>query len=227
MEDEKPSEIRRRKKAKALETMVATGRKTQYGHSAPTMDIQAVYAGVTVGWLAQAFNIDPITVKKRLADCPALERRKAGYIYELRIAARYLVKPVFDVEAYMKTMKIEELPTRLQETYWSAKVKRQNWEKEAGDLWSSEDVLDVMGSTFQTMKFTMQLWADNLDRMTGLSLEQRELLVKSVDTLQDEMYASLEEKAREKNTLSELEKYLTGEREEKAKQEDDDFDDVL
>jgi hypothetical protein len=169
---------------------------------APSMDMTDVFSGVTVGWLSKVFGMDPSDVKKRLADCPPLFKRKAGYVYSLPIAAKYLVKPVFDVQKYLSTMKASELPNGLQKDYWDAALKRQKWEENAGHLWRTEAVLEVLGEAFKTMKFSMQLWADNLERVTGLTEEQRKLLVGMVDGLQDELYQHMVQQARERSTPS-------------------------
>jgi hypothetical protein len=168
----------------------------------PSMDMTDVFSGVTVGWLSKVFGMDPSDVKKRLADCPPLHRRKAGYVYSLPIAAKYLVKPVFDVQKYLSTMKASELPNGLQKDYWDAALKRQKWEENAGQLWRTEAVLEVLGEAFKGVKFSMQLWADNLERVTGLTEEQRKLLVGMVDGLQDELYDNMVRRAQEKSTPS-------------------------
>jgi hypothetical protein len=165
-----------------------------------SFDLKDVHGGVTTAWLAQVFGMDPTTVKKRLADCPPLHRRKAGYTYDLKVAAQYLVKPVFNTHEYLKSMKPSELPSQLQAAYWDAALKRQKWEENAGQLWRTEAVLAVLAEAFQTIKFTMQLWADNLERVTGLTDEQRDVLVKAVDGLQDELHTALVRNAKEKST---------------------------
>jgi hypothetical protein len=187
-----PAERRRERRAAALDRLIARGRKTEEAYDNPDLNIQAVYSGVTVGWLSQVFHIDPTTVKRRLKDCPALHRRKNGFVYDLKVAAPYLLKPVFDVREYIKTMKPEELPTKLQDQYWSAMNKKLKWEERAGNLWRSEKVLQVFGEVFQTIKFSLQLWTDNLERATGLTSAQRTLLSGMVDGLQDEIYTKLQ-----------------------------------
>jgi Protein of unknown function (DUF1441) len=183
---------------RALADMVRRQRMEQNGEA--SFDLSDVHGGVTVAWLAQVFRMDPTTVKKRLADCPPLHSRKAGYTYDLKVAAQYLVKPVFNVHEYLKSMKPSELPAQLQASYWDAALKRQKWEENAGQLWRTEAVLGVLAEAFQTIKFTMQLWADNLERVTGLTDEQRDVLVKAVDGLQDELHEALVRNAKENAT---------------------------
>jgi hypothetical protein len=157
----------------------------------PSLHLQDVHAGVTVAWLSQVFGMDPTTVKKRLADCPPLQRRKAGFVYDVKTAAAFLVKPVFDVNKYLRGMKPSELPAQLQKEYWDAALKRQKWEELAGELWRTKHVMAVFSEVFLMMKSTMQLWSEDLERTTGLTQEQRVELVKLVDSLQNEIHQNL------------------------------------
>lgn len=154
-------------------------------------DVSQVLGGVTVSWLAQVFHMDPKTVKFRLKDAPALHHRKAGSIYDIKVAAQYLVKPVFDAGEYIKTMKPNELPVHLQDQYWSALSKRQKWEENAGHLWRTEKVVKVFGTVFQLIKGSMQLWGENIQRGTGLNKEQKAALRAQVDGLQAQIYKEL------------------------------------
>lgn len=186
--------------ARSLDSLV---RQNRMDRGDDTSMLEAdMHAGVTTGWLARVFGMDPSTVKKRLADCPPLQRRKAGYVYSLPQAAAYLVKPVFDVSEYLKTMRPSELPASLQKEYWDARLKRQRWEERAGELWRTDDVLDVLGEAFIAIKSSMQLWADNLERAVGLSDEQRRLLQGMVDGLQTELHAALVQMPKQRQTRS-------------------------
>ena len=81
----------------------ARGRKNDGKPEKLDMDIDRVNKGVTISWLAQAFGMNPVTVKARLRKCPPMQRLRTGYLYDFRMAAPYLVKPVFDVKEYLKT----------------------------------------------------------------------------------------------------------------------------
>jgi hypothetical protein len=195
-------------KAKALERLVSDSVPVAKGNMAKDRgfapDMRNAYAGVTVGWLSTVFDMNPETIKKRLKRCPILKYDKRTPVYELKRAAEYMVEPKFDVEEYMKTIRIEDLPVKLQETYWSAILKRQKYKLEAGDLWHTEDVMEVLGDTFQKIKFTIQLWADNIERETGLNEKQRTILLRNTDGLQDEIYKMLAEMSKNTKTKSVL-----------------------
>lgn len=168
----------------------------------PSLHVSDVHAGVTVGWLSQVFNMDPTSIKKRLADCPPLHRRKAGFVYDLKTAAPYLVKPVFDVNKYLRGMKPNELPPQLRKEYWDASLKQQAWEENAGDLWRTKNVLEVFSDTFLMMKSTMQLWTEDLERIDGLTSDQRATVVRLVDELQNEIHRNLVEMKARRRTPS-------------------------
>lgn len=162
--------------------------------------------GVTVGWLSNIFRMDPTTIKKKLRDCNPIQRRKAGYVYDLKNAAQYLVKPVFDVDQVMRQMKPSELPTHLQDAYWSAMRSKQKWEEEAGHLWRTERVMEVLGEVFQQIKFAVQLWPDHVRRAEGLTTAQRETLIQMGDALQADIHKRLMElpmKSRTESTREE------------------------
>lgn len=194
--------------------------------------VEDMMAGVTVSWLSQVFNMDPKTVKQKLADCPPLHRRKAGYVYALPVAAQYLVKPALSADQFMKSIKQADLPASMQQMFWDAALKRQKWEENAGQLWRTEKVREVLGSTFQTIKFTLQLWADTLERQIGLTQEQRDLLTKLVDELQAEIHKRLVADAKTKKVgtqRSELAE-MTGERDpemEAIREEENDWSDLV
>ncbi len=172
--------------------------------------------GVTVSFLAQVFHMDPAKVKRLLVNCPVKETRTRGtrqtqHLYDLAKAAAYLVEPIISTEELLSQIKKEDLPPAINTAFWDAQLKRQKWEENAGELWRTETIRSAIGNMFQTIKFTVQLWADTIERQTGLSEEQRDLLNELTDTLQQELYDSLRENAKQTMTgpqLSELDEIL-------------------
>lgn len=169
----------------------------------------AAIGGVTVAFLAQVFKMDHNKVKRKLVNCPVKARRTRGtmqvqHIYDLATAASYLVEPRIDPEDIIKSLRKEDLPPSISTAYWDAQLKRQKWEEQAGQLWRTEVISSVIGSMFQTIKFTIQLWADTLERQTGLSEQQRDLLNTLTDELQQQMFDALRENAKENMTKPQL-----------------------
>lgn len=217
-----------------LDKLIAKGRSLRDSHLGADMNVDAVKHGVTVNWLAQVFNMHAGVVKQRLADCPPLHRRSNGFVYDLKLATRYLVKPVVDVDAYIKTMKIEELPNKLQTEYWSAKQKRLDFERDAGHLWATDDFMVLVGKLFQLVRTRSRLWVDTMEKKTALTTEQRDFFSKQIDELLAAMIEDMKEVATTGATMSVLVKFLAEERQEEAREQamaaqtadadDDDFD---
>lgn len=179
--------------------------------------IAAVLAGVSISWLMQAFNMDRNTVKKKLAPLRPLRLGRGNSpIYHFAQAVSYLVKPQVDILQYVKSLQPKDLPPILQDALWSAKLKRQKWEENAGDLWRTEKVQQLLADTFKTMKTTIQLFAGNIASEVGLSAQQRKLLQDNLDGLQRDLHHALIEQARSSATLSQL-----------AEAEDEDPTDLL
>lgn len=165
-------------------------------------DTEAVENGVTVFWLAKHFGLQVSTVRQKLAGCPTVARKTSGHLYALKDAAAYLVKPKMDPETILRSMKAHELPPALQQNFWAAQVQRQKWEREAAELWHTADVLEGFSEVFKRIKFATQLWPDTIERMIGLTDEQRRLLIEQIDRLLDEIFQAIKDMAQEKSTAA-------------------------
>jgi len=147
------------------------------------MDWAKLRQGVTIAWLAGAFRMDPKTVKKRLAPLAPKSKGSNRPLYDLEMAASYLVKPRFDVGEYIRNMNPMELPPVLRKEFWDAENKRLNYEERAGELWATERVMAVFAEAFVQLKNQMQLWPDEVEREVGLTKEQHKALAARVDAL--------------------------------------------
>lgn len=184
--------------AAALERVIARGN----GADEPDPQPWDWANGVTANFLAKLFGLEVSTVRNRLSDCPTVGKKTSGALYRVVDAAPFLVKPRFDVEQTLKRMKPQDLPEQLREGYWSAQLKRQKWEREAGHLWRSEDVMAGYAEVFKRIKFHCQLWADTVQTQHGLTQPQRETLTRLVDVLQDEIYEGIVDMTKERATES-------------------------
>ena len=194
----KPVGRRQRRAAAKLEE---TRAKSAEG---PSVDLVGTRGGVSVHWLSQVFKMTPENVRRRLGDCPPVATYGKAMRYDVKAAAEYLVDPKIDLEKYLRDMKASDLPASLQKEIWDARLKRQKWEIQAGDLWHTNDVMAVLSSTFSIIKSSVQLWPDTVERQQGITDEQREILIKLGDSLQKEIHEGLVEAVKEKNTKSHL-----------------------
>lgn len=160
--------------------------------------------GVSLTWLAGFTRMDRKTVKKRLADCPAIARKSGSELYDPLLALSYLIKPRFDIRDYIKTMNPTELPPMLRKEFWDAENKRLKYQATAGELWPTESVLAVLAEAFKRIKQTTQVWADDVEREAGMPREQYVALIARVDALREDLYRTLVEMPKHQNTLSAL-----------------------
>jgi hypothetical protein len=170
-------------------------------------DPSHVRAGVSMTWLSTAFKMDLRTVKNRLGRLKPIGNGgpRNSAVYDFSDACTHLAKPPMDQFArYMRSMRVQDMPTHLQESYWGALRKKQIWEIAAGELWKTNDVLDVYGETFKTLKSTMQLWVDNLDTKGEMTQAQRDALTQMVDGLLKDLNEKLVEMPKLRKTGSSL-----------------------
>lgn len=153
----------------------------------------SLLGGVNVTWLATAFRIDNRTARKRLAGLKPIGFGGRGdEIYDFVDASMYLAPPQRDkFSRWISTLRTSDLPTQLQDSYWAAMRKRQIWEQNAGELWKTDDVAEVMGEVFKTIKSNIQLWVDNIDSNGDMPEDLRNKLQQMADGLQNEIYQSL------------------------------------
>lgn len=170
-----------------------------------TADVQSVVGGVSVPWLMKAFRMGRTTVERKLRGLEPIGKGKHGTpIYDLPEAASYLVNPRVKIEDYIKSIKPDQLPEKLREAYWSAKLKSQRWEEKAGHLWRTERVLERFSDILQSMRQKLQLIPDRVERASGLTNEQRAIVTAVVDDVQDEIYKELVTFAKTGKTPSQL-----------------------
>lgn len=162
--------------------------------------------GVNISWLATAFRIETKTARKRIAGLKPIGFGTRGEeIYDFLDAASYLAPPQRDKFArWIGTLRTSDLPTQLQDSYWAAMRKRQIWEQNAGELWKTDDVAELLGDVFKMLKSNMQLWTDNIDANGDLPGDQRDKLTQMVDGLQNDLYQSLVDLPMKRHTPSSL-----------------------
>lgn len=173
---------------------------------------------VTQNFLAQVFDMDPATVKKRL-----LRVKPIGYggtakqprpLYDFKVAVSYLVEPKIDLDAYIKSIDPSKLPNHINKFFWEAQRTKLKFMLEARQAWRSEDVLEVFGNVFMLIKDRVQLWAENMREFVKLDDEQFARFTQMTDDLQKELHEELITAPEGKSTPSlaaQIEQAETGE----------------
>lgn len=168
--------------------------------------VQRLYQPVSISFIAEVTGRDRKAVTRRLANAqPIAYHRGQTPLYDFRQALEVVVEPRIDaktIEKRLKSLSASDLPNSLQKDVWDALLKKQKWMQQAGELWATEDVLEVFAEAFQRIKTTAQLWVDQLSDSHDLPEKARLELTEMVDALQADIHQALVEMPKERATLA-------------------------
>lgn len=182
------------------------GTKKVYNMSSElsTLDdnVSGIVGGVSVAWIVKAFRMGRGTVERKLVGCPSLGFGKHGVpLYDLSTAASYLVNPSErDISRLLEKLDPKDLPEKLREAYWNAKLKEQRFLEKAGELWATEQVIDKVSEMLANAKALLTLLPDDLERDAKLTSEQRQVAKKKVDAVQNAFHKMILKMAEEAST---------------------------
>lgn len=184
-------------------------------------EVYKIAGGVSVQWLARAFQMTRHHADKRLRGlAPIGSGKHNNPLYDFVEAATRLVDPDVDLEKYIAGLKPSQFPEKLRESYWNSMLKRQRWEEKAGHLWRTEVVLERYSELLLEIRTVLQLLPESIERKAGLSSEQHKVARAIIDDLQKKMHETILAFAEKSVTPSQL-----GELESQA--EDDEDEDFL
>lgn len=149
--------------------------------------------GVSCTFLAEAFHVSPHVVRRKLNSLKPVGERGGDPIYDLAEAAQYLVKPRVDLAAYIKNLRPQDVPVALQKQFWDSQNGRLKYMQEAGELWRTEAVQHLVGDLYKLIRQRVQLLADTVERQTGLTDEQRRIIMAISDNMLIDLSASIKE----------------------------------
>lgn len=158
-------------------------------------DVGAFLRPVNVNFLANVFGMHRNTVIKRLARCPVAEYATRGQsrqpLYDFKTACDFLANPRIDVAQWIKSQRVQDLPQHISDQFWKAMRSKQAWERDAENLWHTQDVLDVFGRVFMLIKETTQTWVEKLPGKATMTNEQYNAFRQMVLDLLNEVHAEL------------------------------------
>jgi hypothetical protein len=175
------------------------------GDDLPRFEAFRVPKGVT--FLANVFGFNNSNeVRNRLIECPIVAQDDHGNpLYDFREACSYLVpRRDKDFVNELRRMRAVDLPPALSQAVQKAKNEELTYKIRAGELWHTEDVLEVLGETFLMMKDTMGLWVETLNEATELTQTQYNTMRDLVYGLQTELHNKLVDLSKRKSTLAAL-----------------------
>lgn len=167
---------------------------------------------VTTQFLGTVFGLHANTVAKQLAKCPVAEYKPHGGKmhprYHFREAIQYLVEPKVDIATWIANSK--HFPPELNKSFWEAMRVKQKWQLEAGELWRTEDVMEIFGTVFLMIKEQTRLWVERLPDSQDMTTAQYEAFQSQVTALVDDVYHGLIELPKQGRTQNLRERFEEG-----------------
>ncbi len=135
----------------------------------------------TMAQIAQLFETDAKTLPKRMKGVVPRGTRNGYKVYKIREAAAMLVTPGYEIEEYIRQMSPQELPPLLQKEFWNSQIARQKYEREIGNYWTTAEVIEYLGELGNTIRMTLLLVADDVNRESSLTELQQEVFQRITD----------------------------------------------
>lgn len=148
----------------------------------------------TMSQLARLFETDAKTLPKRLKGVTSVGRKGNYKLYNIREAASMIITPGYEVEEWLKQASSQELPPLLLKEFWNGQNARAKFERDMGNLWETARVVEAFADVFATIRMTLLLYVDEVDREEALSDTQREIIRRLTDGLIVRIGEEIEEK---------------------------------
>lgn len=155
------------------------------GRTIDDVSASMIYEGCSVGMLAAVFRMDAAKVTRLISDLAPCGTRHGYSIYDLASAAERIVHPVRanNLDEFISKMNHADLPPLVKKDYWLGMRARQTYEIAAGDLWSTDKVIEHISDLFKTISLTARLTVDSVQRETSLTVSQRQIITRHIDEL--------------------------------------------
>lgn len=177
-------------KKKPAKRAPATKRAKHHTHDSETRGM--LYEGVSAKQLSEIFRMAPQTVKSMLGTLEPVKKRQGWPIYDLADAASRLATPNEEMLLkFLRRMPANKLPTHLQKEFWDALRSRQLYEENAKDLWRTETVMNFIIDVLRTIRQSLNVVEDAVDRETELTTKQRGIIQGLIDDLLEDVSKKL------------------------------------
>lgn len=151
-----------------------------------------VYQGASINQLAGIFEMEQRDIKAKITgNVQPCGERRGHPIYKIKEVAPYLVSPPWDMDEFIQRMSVADLPTFLRKEYWAGMRSRQLYEKEAAELWPTGKVIETVSGLLKTLRMSLLLARESVERETELTPRQRDIIARIVDNSLEEAHASV------------------------------------
>lgn len=150
----------------------------------------AIYEGLTIAQLAKMFNVSQDVVAQATAKVKPVRRQGRGYIYSVAEIGPHICRPTTEPEQlaeYIKTLHPNQLPMMLRKEFWQAQRQKQEYEKEAGDLWPTDKVVEKVSGLVKLVAISVRLFSDAVERNSELTDRQKQVIQQLTDGMLDDL----------------------------------------
>lgn len=148
----------------------------------------------TIAQIAQLFETDAKTLPKRLKSISPKGTRRGNKLYSIREAAAFIVTPGYEIEEFIRQMSPQELPVLLLKEFWNGQKARLEYETKLGNYWPTSDVVEYIGELMNTIRMTLLLLQDDVNREESLTDGQRKSIQRITDASIETMKKNVTEK---------------------------------
>ena len=143
--------------------------------------------------LAAMFRRDPKAMPRLLDGLAPAGERRGAKVYWIDEAAQRLVKPGYEIEGYLRRMHQSDIPPLVAKEFWNGQRARQAFEENEGDLWRTAEMVAVFAEAAATIRTSLLLITDALEREEELTNSQRAAVEALIDgAIQDIQVALVE-----------------------------------
>lgn len=185
---------------------MAAPKSVQQARAAATLDDESramLYEGANLSQLCVLFRMDHRVLVEKLHGVQPVGRRGNADIYSIPEVAPKLVRPDYDIEAYIKKMNHTDLPKMLSKEYWAGQRSRQEYMLKAGDLWETAKVIENVGELVKLIRMSMLLLVDAVERQVELTPRQREIIKELADGTLRDLHKTVVEKFGDRDAAEE------------------------
>lgn len=140
---------------------------------------ELLMVGATVTDLAALFGMDRKEVRARIGDIPPRAKRGNMDVWRVRDVASRLTKfddSMTDMVRRVLATHHTDLPKMLSKEFWYGQNQRLKYMRDVGDLWDTAAVVALASEVFKTLRLSLMLASDAVERETGLTEKQREII---------------------------------------------------
>lgn len=157
----------------------------------------SIKQGATVSDLSVLFGLDRKQVRERLGDAAPIGKRSGNDTWRVKDVASRLVNLGDDhAELVSRVLALHhtQLPKMLSREYWAGQSNRLRVLKEMGELWDTAAVVELASTVFKSLRLSLMLAADTVERQVGLTVEQRDIIEKMMSAVLEQVRGEIDER---------------------------------